>query len=321
MVWDFGVSRELKLVEDKIRESITSTESMLTDIASYVIGAGGKRIRPTVTLLAYKALGGTETDRIVEIATAYELIHNATLLHDDINDGSSLRRGKIPAHKKWDVHRALVAGDYLFVKGFALGGKFDPTVVDITANACSKLAEGEIRQKNCKWKLDLSKEEYFETITKKTAMPIEAGAMVGAYLANGNVDDIRYLGDYGLNLGMAFQIVDDILDVVGDSKKLGKEIGTDLREGSITIPTLYALKELKSAKRKRFVAMVKKRNKTKTDLKNALTIIKGTGAVESSRQDAALFSEMANKALSFLKRNDTQNEMQRLIDYVLNRDR
>lgn len=320
MAWDFGVSKELELVESRIREVISSDEPLLTEIATYVVGSGGKRIRPTVSLLAYKSLGGKDPDVMVELSVAYELIHNATLIHDDINDGSSLRRGKVPAHKKWDVHRALVTGDFLFVKGFGIGGRFDSTVVDITANACSRLAEGEIMQKSHKLDFGLSKDDYYKTIDKKTAKFIEAGAMVGAYLADGNIDEIKAMGDYGFNLGMAFQIIDDIMDIVGNGSKMGKEIGTDVREGSLTIPVIYALQELKGDELERLKELYRKEEKTKDDIEEALVLIRSTKAIEQSRNDAKQFADRAREALNSLKRNACRKEMEGLIEYILTRD-
>ena len=320
MDWDFGVSKELSMVEEELRRSIRSEEPLLTDIASYVIGAGGKRIRPTVTLLSYKALGGTDIRKAVEISAAFELIHNATLLHDDINDGSSLRRGKIRAHKRYDMHSALVAGDFLFVKGFGLGGRFDKTVVEITANACSKLAEGEIKQKGNKWRLEVGEAEYLDTIKKKTAMPIEAGAMAGAYLADGTFEEIEILGEYGLNTGISFQIIDDVLDIVGDSKKMGKEPGADLREGNITMPIILALRELKGGERERLTQLLVKRDKDGKEVEEALGLLKTTRAVELSRRSALEFSEKAKRTLQSLGRNHCRDEMVRLADYTLSRD-
>ncbi len=145
--WDLSISKELSLVEDLIHESINSRESLLTEIAGYVIGAGGKRVRPAVTILSYYVVGGSDVNRAVRIATTLELVHSATLLHDDINDGGVMRRGQPAAFKKYGLQNALVTGDFLFTKAFAIGAKFDPAIVDITAEACVRLAEGEIRQR------------------------------------------------------------------------------------------------------------------------------------------------------------------------------
>jgi octaprenyl-diphosphate synthase len=320
MVWDFGVSKELKLVERGLQENIRSDETLLSDIASYVIGSGGKRIRPTVTLLSYRVLGGKDTEKIVEISAAYELIHNATLIHDDINDGGSRRRGRIAAHKKFGVHNALVTGDFLFVKGFALGGKYDSRVVEITADACSKLAEGEIRQKSNKWNIDMTQNEYFEIIKRKTAMPIYAGAMVGAYLADGGLREIRALGNFGLNIGMAFQITDDILDVVGDGARLGKETGSDLKEGNVTILAISALAGAAEKDLNKLSKLMKKRRKASKDVEDALNLIRNTDAVEASMEIAKGFSERAKDELNVLKDGEYKTQMLKLADYVVQRN-
>src|SRR5881628_3492042 len=156
---NFGVSHELSLVEQKIRESLVSEEPLLSEIAEYVIAAGGKRVRPLVTLLAFKAVGGRALERVVDIAAALELIHSATLIHDDINDGGTQRRGRPAAYLKYGLQEALVTGDFLFSKAFRIGGKMDDDIVDLTAKVCAALAEGEILQKRHMGNVDLSWDE------------------------------------------------------------------------------------------------------------------------------------------------------------------
>src|SRR2546426_10110155 len=144
---DFGVAKEMALVEAKIRRSIVSEEPLLHDIARYVIDAGGKRIRPMVTLLAFRALGGTDVSQAIDLAAALELIHSATLIHDDINDGGEMRRGRLTAYKKFGLQNALITGDFLFVKAFGIGGKVDAGIVGLTADGGAALADGENPQK------------------------------------------------------------------------------------------------------------------------------------------------------------------------------
>ncbi len=224
---DFGVDTELTLVGDRIREAIRSEEPLLTDIAAYVIEAGGKRIRPMVALLANKAVGGKNLPQTVQIAAALELIHSATLLHDDINDSGLMRRGREAAYKKFGLQNALVAGDFLFVKAFQIGGKFEPEIVDLTARVCTSLAEAEIVQKRQSGDLAITRAQYLNVVMRKTAMPISAGARIGALLGGGTPEEVEALTSYGLHLGTAFQIVDDILDVIGEPAVLGKPVGTD----------------------------------------------------------------------------------------------
>src|SRR6266566_3319769 len=222
---DFGMAKELALVEARIRESIVSEEPLLHDIASYVIEAGGKRIRPTVTLLAFQALGGQDTSEAIDLAAALEMIHSATLIHDDINDGGEMRRGRPAAYRKFGLQNALVTGDFLFAK------------------ACAALAEGEIRQQRHAYDTDLTRDECLDIILRKTALPMMAGAKIAGLIAGARLEDVDAVGDYGLNLGIAFQIVDDILDVVGDAVVLGKRPGTDLREGNVTLVAIHALND------------------------------------------------------------------------------
>src|SRR5436309_6860521 len=229
---DFGVSLELNLVEQRIRESLASEEPLLTEIAEYVIASGGKRARPLVTLLAVKSVGGKSVGRVVDIAAALELIHSASLIHDDINDGGMERRGRPAAYLKFGIQEALVTGDFMFTKAFRIGGKFDDDIVDMTARVAAGLAEGEIRQRRHVGDVNLTREEYLNIISRKTAMPVATAARVGAILGAAPTEHVEAAGAYGLNLGLAFQIVDDILDVVGDGTTLGKRPGMDIKEGS-----------------------------------------------------------------------------------------
>src|SRR5262245_56023219 len=168
-----------------------------------------------VTLLAYFAFGGRRIQDIVDIATAIELIHTATLLHDDIIDGAETRRGKISAYKKFGLKSTLVAGDFLFIKAFEFAGKFDDTVVEWTADACAMLTEGETLQGHFNRNKAVTLDDYIEIVKRKTASLFQTGAKVGAYLAGANSSLVEEAGRYGLHMGIAFQMVDDILDVSG----------------------------------------------------------------------------------------------------------
>ena len=319
--WDFGVLDDLSLVEKKIRESVVSEESLLTDIATYVIAAGGKRIRPTVTLLSFKALGGKDSRQAVNLAAALELIHSATLIHDDINDGGEMRRGRLAAYKKFGLQNALVTGDFLFVKAFGIGGQFDGDIVDLTANACAALAEGEIRQKRHAFDTSVTKDEYVDIIRRKTALPIMAGAKIAGLLAGARLEDVDAVGDYGLYLGIAFQIVDDILDVIGDGARLGKPAGTDLKEGNVTLPAIYALNDGLQVDKAELARILRATRKENGDLESALSVLRSSGAVEKAWADARAYGEMAKQAIAPLPPSEAKVNMLRLVDFVLTRDR
>ncbi len=317
--WDFGVSRDLDSVERRIREAVASEEPLLTEIAEYVIAAGGKRIRPTVTLLAFKAVGGKEIERAVDIAACIELIHSASLIHDDINDQGEYRRGRLTAFRKYGTQEALVTGDFLFVQAFGIGGKFEDEIVEMTARACASLAEGEIRQKRHLGDVEMTREQYLDIITRKTAAPISTGARAGALVGGGTLDQIEALGAYGLNLGIAFQIVDDILDVVGEDDILGKRAGTDIKEGNVTILAIRALADGKAIDRSELLRILRKKNREWGEVHTALRMIKETGAVEKAREDARAFGDLALRSLDELPDSEARRHLRDLVEFVLAR--
>lgn len=318
--WDLSISKELSLVEDAIQANIASQEDLLTEIADYVIDAGGKRVRPAVTILSFYAVGGEQVESAIQIASALELVHNATLLHDDINDGGTVRRGRPAAYKKYGVHRALVTGDFLFTRAFAIGGKFDPRIVDLTAEACVHLAEGEIRQEADARNLATTEEEYLGIILRKTGWFFASGAKIGAVLGGGNADQVEALGEYGTHLGLAFQIVDDLLDVVGDEATLGKPTGTDVREGNMTLLLQHAFHNGNAAERAELGRIVRKESKTDGEVQRALELIVASGAAEEARARAGEHGVQAKEALGLLEPSPYKLELMRLVDLVLYRD-
>lgn len=317
--WDFGIQEELRLVDEKLRDMVRSNESVLTDAAMHVIAAGGKRLRPTVTILCYKALGGKDTARIVDIAAAFELIHSATLIHDDINDGGSTRRGRESVYKKWGVHDAIVTGDFLFVKAFRIGGMFDKVIVETTADACAALAEGEVLQNRYRHRRDLTIDKYLQVAERKTAMPIRAGAMVGGYLAGGSAEEIQALGSYGLDLGIAFQIIDDVLDFTGDEDRLGKMVGNDLKEGHLTLPSLLAIKDSEEAKRA-ILEIIAKEDPSAEEVKMCADLVVKSGAVEKATGMGEYYGMEAVGHLGCLVGNEYSAALRKLVTSVLRRD-
>jgi octaprenyl-diphosphate synthase len=317
--WDFGIKKELEMVEQKLHQTVKSQEQVLTDASLHVIDAGGKRLRPTVTILSYKALGGTESQKIVDIATGFELIHSATLVHDDINDGGLTRRGKETVFKKYGLHDAVVAGDFLFVKAFELGGTFDKNVVETVANACAKLAEGEVLQNRFRHKKDLTIDDYIKIMERKTAYPIRAGAMVGAYLASASSDTVESMGSYGLDLGIAFQIIDDVLDFTGDQKKTGKQTGVDLREGHLTLPSLLAMKDSPSTG-KAIIEVISAESPTQGSIDECVKLVLDSGAISKAKGMAEYYGMEALGHLGCLQKNEYSQSLRDLVKKVLERD-
>ena len=317
MSWDAPIRKEMDLVEEEIRRAVSSEQGLLTDICMHVIGAGGKRVRPGLTLLSYKAVGGNETRDIVGIAAAFELIHSATLIHDDINDHGELRRGKIAAYKKFGVQKALVAGDFLFVRSFRLGGQWNQQVVETISEACTATAESEIMQNTYENDPDTPLDAYLKIIAGKTAMPMWAASRVGAFLGKGSPEQVEAMGHFGLDIGMAFQIVDDMLDITGDERTLGKPHGIDFLDGKPTLPLMEAMKDPEVGPV--LSALFMREGKTLADAEEALRLVRGTKALEESKKVARRFVDRAISHLEVLDGSAYRKSMAELAESVLER--
>ena len=310
------VSDELKLVEKNLMGAIRSRERELTEISGHLIYGGGKRVRPMVTLLAYSAFGGKRIADIVDIATAIELIHTATLLHDDIIDGADTRRGKQSAFKKYGLKSTLVAGDFLFIKAFEFAGKFDETVVQWTADACTLLTEGEILQGHFNRNRRVTLDDYVEVVKRKTASLFHTGAKVGAYLAGANAALVDETERYGLNMGIAFQMVDDVLDVVGHPDLLGKPTGMDLRDGNPALPIILAMNHGDATVRDAFDS----RRPTEEQIAAALDAIKNGPAIQEAKALSKRYAEEALRSIKKLPPSLYRNGLKTLVQLIIDRD-
>jgi geranylgeranyl pyrophosphate synthase len=310
------VTEELQLVEQNLVRAIGSRERDLTDISAHLIHGGGKRVRPMVTLLAYFAFGGQRIQDIVDIATAIELIHTATLLHDDIIDGADTRRGKASAFKKFGLKSTLVAGDFLFIKAFEFAGKFDETVVQWTADACTLLTEGEILQGHFNRNHAVRLEDYVEIVKRKTASLFHTGAKVGAYLAGAHSSLVDETERYGLNMGIAFQMVDDILDVVGNADLLGKPTGMDLRDGNPALPIILAMNGGDTRVREAFDCS----KPTEDQIIDALAAIKSGSAIQEAKLLSKRYAQEALKSVKKLPPSLYRNGLKTLVQLIIDRD-
>src|ERR1044071_5808531 len=313
----FGcVAESLQLVEENLARAIRSRETDLTQISGYLIDSGGKRVRPMVTLLAYFAFGGERTQDIVDIATAIELIHTATLLHDDIIDGAETRRGKESAFKKFGLKSTLVAGDFLFIKAFEFAGKFDETVVQWTADACTLLTEGEILQGHFNRNRAVTLDDYLEIVKRKTASLFHTGAKVGAYLAGAPTALIEEAERYGLNMGIAFQMVDDVLDVVGHVDLLGKPVGMDLRDGNPALPIILAVNNQEPA----VSAVFENSKPSEEQIDSALTAIRTGPSIQEAKSLSKRYAREALKSVKKLPPSMYRNGLKTLVQLIIDRD-
>jgi len=283
---------ELQQVERQLATRIQSREPLLNEIGNYLIGAGGKRVRPAVILLIFRACGGEDPSGAVDIATALELVHTASLLHDDIIDGGETRRGKASAYHRFGLADSLVAGDFLFSHAFALCGRFDEKVINWAADACIKLTEGEVMQGRLRHNPEVTREDYLEIIARKTASLFSQGARLGAYMAGASPEIVESLASCGYCVGMAFQIVDDLLDVQGDGERTGKPVGVDLKEGNPSLPIVLAIALDPEVKR-----VFQKKQPTAEEVADALDRIRGLGVLTEVREMAQAYGRQALSAL------------------------
>ena len=263
--------------------------------------AGGKRMRPLLILLCYELVGDQNIDEIMPLAVAFEMIHSATLIHDDINDNSKLRRGVPTIHEKAGSVKAQITGDWLFVQGFGLGGRYDEKIVSIMANCCAKIASAELEQYGHIHDISTTPEDYFNIIEGKTAGPFSAGCEASAIIANSNSNQISLMKEFGLQVGVAFQIVDDLLDLTGD-ERTGKPRGSDILEGKMTLPLIHSLTMLQGEKRKRMEEMILKFNMTHWE--ELITMLESAGSIEYAKH---LINSHLDRALTILEEfPDTQ---------------
>ncbi len=307
------VQADLLLVEKRIGEVLSAREPRLTEIADYIINAGGKRVRPAVSLLIFRACGGSDVTDMVDLSVALELIHTATLLHDDIIDSNDVRRGLDAAPLKFGIADTLVTGDFLFSRAFEVCGRFEEKIVAWAADACVKLTEGEIMQGRFRRNTNVSEADYFEIIDRKTASLFAVGARIASYLAGCQPDRIENLERCGREIGIAFQMIDDALDVLGDPRKMGKRVGTDLLDGNPSLPIVRGL-EL-PAVRKAFT----QEQLGSAEIEEALAALRASGLPEQVREDAVAHALSAADTLRSLPSSPYRRGMIELISDLVDR--
>jgi octaprenyl-diphosphate synthase len=240
-VWTDSIRDDIPRIEEFILETIHSENSELDEMCRYVVESGGKRVRPIVCLLSHLALGGQDKERAIHIGSAFEIVHSATLIHDDINDGGELRRGRRTLHREYTLTKAIVAGDFMLTRGYKALGNLPEEAMQVIANAASAMSEGEFTQQDFERVATVTEEDYFKIINGKTAVLINAAAMAGAFLVTKDHDKLSVIDQYSSKIGLAFQIIDDILDVTADEALLGKPVGSDAENDKYTFVSLLGL--------------------------------------------------------------------------------
>jgi len=312
------LSEDLAAVDDIIHAYLTSPVGVIPNLAAHLIDAGGKRIRPLITLAATRLLGGGG-DGARKLAAAVEFIHSATLLHDDVVDVSSMRRGKKSANVVWGNSASVLVGDFLFARSFNLMVETgDIQVLDILARAASVIAEGEVMQLAAANDADTTRERYMQIVAAKTAALFAAAAKSGAVAAGRAGPEAAALEIYGRELGLAFQLVDDALDYGGMVATMGKNVGDDFREGKVTLPVIFA-REAGDDSERAFWRRVVGGERTDDDFHRAVALLKRHNAVGQTLDAAREHARAAKAALEHLPLNAYREALADLPEFVVER--
>jgi octaprenyl-diphosphate synthase len=316
------IQNDLEQVEKQITlESVASVDAV-TAIGQYLQSSGGKRLRPSLLLLAAKLAGGDNTGpAAVQLGAVVEMIHAATLVHDDVIDAAQTRRGRPSTNTKWGNHTCVLAGDWLYMQAFQLALRLrNFQVLDLLIGLTQTMVEGELLQLERIGRIDISEADCMELVDRKTACLFSVCARLGALAAEGGAVVQERLGDYAWNLGMAFQLVDDVLDFTAREKVLGKPVGGDLREGKVTLPLVYAL-ECASAEERRLVERVlHDRNYDSVPFAAILALLEKYRGTQRVRERAQTFTDKARGVVCEFPDSPYQRALLSITDLVTDRD-
>ncbi|MDY0131961.1 MAG: polyprenyl synthetase family protein [Desulforegulaceae bacterium] len=293
------ISSDIEEIEKAIERNLSPHFELVKSISEHILFSGGKRFRPILMLQSSRICGKNSYD-LYDYSVIFEYIHSATLLHDDIIDEAEMRRGKIAAHHIYGAAAAVLTGDFLLARCLNISSLLkDYEIVNEVSKITEEMSQGEIHQLMIKGKLSITKEDYFNIIKRKTAVLIEGACRTGARIAKADPDTIKKLGEYGYNLGMAFQMADDLLDYLSDEKSLGKIPGADLREGKLTLPLIHTL-SLCSENEKKFIAeeIEKGLSSKEPDFESVLSLVKQYGGLSFTEEIAQEYVKSAKNALA-----------------------
>jgi octaprenyl-diphosphate synthase len=316
------IRADLEMVDREFGRHVQSQVELIPKIGQYIQTSGGKRIRPAVLLMAAR-LGGYTGDRAILYAAVVEFIHTATLVHDDIIDDSDLRRGRLAVHSRWGNDITVLLGDYLYIKSMALALTHDSLeVIRLLCDVTLRMIEGELYQLTKNGDADITEDEHFDIMRRKTAYLFGGCAQIGGMLGKVSADREQALREYGFNLGIAFQLVDDLLDFTGDAEAVGKPIGSDLREGKVTLPLIHLLRQANDGTGSRIVReIIATRAVTPDQWGDLLRCLREHASIDYAYRRAVDYAERAKKPLSAFPPSSERDALLALPDYVLSRDR
>ncbi len=316
-----SVEEKLVLTEEKIKSKLASDVELVQKMTDYHIETGGKRLRALLTLGAAKLCGYSKGSRDINLAACVELIHSATLMHDDVIDEGIMRRGKATLNKVWDNQSSVLIGDYLLSRCFEMmveDGNLE--VLKLLSSTSSKIAQGEVLQLQHKGEVDMLEETYLKIISAKTAELFAAATKVGAILSNVDVKEKKALEFYGRNLGLTFQIADDTLDYNSELKLFGKKIGQDFFEGKITLPIILLFQKLNPIEKKLLKEIFNKELRIEEDFYKVISLIKKYKVIEECYQKAQHYINLASNSLTVFKDSKEKEIFKNLTSFSLTRN-
>ncbi|MDY6789725.1 MAG: polyprenyl synthetase family protein [Thermodesulfobacteriota bacterium] len=313
------VKDDLAAIEVALEQNLNPYLDLISNVARHILFSGGKRLRPLLMVLSAR-LCGYKGDYDKTFSTVFEYLHAASLLHDDLIDDATMRRGKPVAHSIWGNSAAILVGDFLLARSLSISVKTgNMKVIKTIATITENMSQGEIHQLMRKGELDISEEEYMEVIRRKTAVLFQGACRISAIISAASDEKEEALSDYGYHLGLAFQMADDLLDYTSDTKALGKEVGADLKEGKLTLPVIYSLKAADIKDRNRMEHIIKNKDFSVNDFKTLLKLLLKYKGISYTQKLASDHIEKAKKALSIFDPSETKEILIKVADYALHR--
>jgi octaprenyl-diphosphate synthase len=314
------ISDDLQRVEHEISAESVASVDAVTAIGHYLQASGGKRLRPALLLLASK-LAGCEGPAAVRLAGVVEMIHAATLVHDDVIDAAEIRRGRPSANARWGNHTCVLAGDWLYMQAFQIAlRERNFRILDLLIGLTQMMVEGELLQLERIGRIDLTEADCMELVDRKTARLFSVCARLGGLAGGANAELEDQLGEYAWNIGMAFQLVDDVLDFTAREKTLGKPVGGDLREGKVTLPLVYALECAQPAERSLIETILRERSYDSVPFSDVLALLRKYRGVERMRARAQALTDKARAIMAALPESPYQRALYSVTDLITERD-
>ena len=315
------IRADLEKVDVEFARQIDSQVDLIPKIGRYIQTSGGKRVRPALLLMAAR-LAGYDGDQAIRYAAVVEFIHTATLVHDDIIDDSDLRRGRLAVHSRWGNDITVLLGDYLYIKSMALALTYDSLdIIRLLCDTTLRMIEGELYQLTKNGDVDISEEEHFDIMRRKTAYLFGACAQIGGMLGGVSTAHAEALREYGFNLGMTFQLVDDLLDFTGDSVAVGKPVGSDLREGKVTLPIINLLERAGEPARTLVGDIIRDKTVSREQWNELRRLLAEHHATTAALRQAHHYGALAQQHLSIFPPSAERDALMALPDYILSRDR